>query len=123
MDYEGIRKRTAATIAKSGKTVKIILPGGTAYDPVTGLDTPGADIEYSAKAVEIMYSQAERDGTMVKANDRRFIVAGLKTDGSALAQMATGHKIEVSTVKLEIITVMPLNHGETNVIYEVQARI
>lgn len=123
MDYEGIRKRAASTIAKSGKTVKIIIPGGTAYDPVTGTETPGANIEHTAKAVEIQYSQAERDGTMIKANDRRFLVAGLKTDGSALAQMATGHKIEVSTVKLEIVTVMPLNPGEINVIYEVQARI
>jgi hypothetical protein len=123
MDYEGIRKRAAATIAKNGKAIKIILPGGTAYNPVTGAETAGADIVHNAKAVEISYSQAERDGTMVKLNDRRFIIAGLKTDGTALAQMATGHKIEVSTVKLEIITVMPLNPGEINVIYEVQARI
>ena len=123
MDYEGIRKRAAATIAKNGKAIKIIMPGGTAYNPVTGLDTAGPDIVYNAMAVEIMYSQAERDGTMVKANDRRFIVSGLKTDGTALAQMATGHRIEVSTVKLEIITIMPLNPGEINVIYEVQARI
>ena len=123
MDYEGIRKRAAAIIAKNGKAIKVIIPGGTAYDPVTGAETAGADIEYSAKAVEIMYSQAERDGTMIKASDRRFIVAGLKTDGSALPVISTGSRIEVSTIKLEIISAHPVNPGEINVIYEVQARI
>jgi len=123
MDYTAIRKNAAATIKKNGKAIKIIVPGGTAYNPVTGTDTPGADVTYSGRAVETQYTQAERDGTMVKASDRRFLVSGLQDSGAALAQMATGQRIEVASVKLEIVNVMPLNPGDVNIIYEVQARI
>ena len=122
MDYEGIRKRAAATIAKNGKNISVIVPSTTSFDPATGLEVAGATTIYAAKAVEIQYSQSERSGTMIQANDRRFLVAGLQTSGVALPQIKTGNRIEVSDIQLEAINVMPLNPGETNVIYEVQAR-
>jgi hypothetical protein len=122
MDYAGIRKRTAATIAKSGKTVtfRLSTPGG--FDPATGLITNPVVSDTVAKAVEVNYSQMERDGTNVLSSDRRFLVAGLELDNSVLSQPSTIMKLVVGTSILSIINVMPLEPGDVAVIYEVQAR-
>jgi hypothetical protein len=123
MDYTGIRARAAATIAKNGKTVtfRLSTPGG--FDPATGLITNPVVSDTVAKAVEVNYSQSERDGTNVQTNDRRFLVAGLKVSGEVLNQPSTIMKLIVGTATLSIINVMPLEPGDVAVIYEVQARV
>ena len=122
MDYVGVRKRAAATIAKNGKTVtfRLSTPGG--FDPATGIITNPSVADTQAKAVEMNYSQSELDGTNVQTNDRRFLVAGLKVDNSILSQPSTIMKLMVGTTTMSIINVIPLEPGDVAVIYEVQAR-
>jgi len=123
MDYVGIRASAAATITKNGKSATLRIPAQVAsYDPVAGTGTPAAAVDYPCMVVEIGYKQGERDGTIVQAKDRLFLVAGLTTAGAALTQPTSAWQLIVSGVTLQIVTVEPLNPGETNILYTVQCR-
>ena len=140
MDYAGIRKRAAGQIAGAGKIVAIRSPGNSAeweygYDElgdkwtrlVDPFDTvrtnPIVDVDVPAYAAEIGYEQGERDGTLVRADDRRFLVAGLTSTGAILpAPSPAVDKLFVGGVALEIVSTKPVEPGMLAVIYEVQCR-
>jgi hypothetical protein len=122
MEYLGIRKRATGQINKSGKTVALRVPGIDTFNPETGTLTPGTAVDHSVKVVEIGYSQGQRDGTIVQINDRRFLVAGLKADGSVLPKPTTQHKLVISNLPLSIVSVSPIEPGDISVAYEVQCR-
>lgn len=123
MDYIGVRSSAAASIKKNGKAITIRIPAAVAsYDPVAGTGTPAVPVDYLCYAVELNYKQGERDGTIVQANDRRFLVAGLTTAGAALTQPTTGMVLITGSVTLPIVSVEPLNPGETTLLYTVQCR-
>lgn len=140
MDYAGIRSRAAGQARRAGKLVAIRSPGSSAdwqygYDElgekwtrlVAPFDTvrtnPIVDVDTPAYAVEFGYEQGERDGTLVRADDRRFLVAGLTSTGAILeAPSPARDKLVVGSVALEIVSTKPVEPGPVAVVYEVQCR-
>jgi len=122
MDYEGIRTRSDKTITKNGKLVTLELSTAASYNPVTGVETGAATTAYTAYAVESAYTQNQRDGTLVLANDRRFIISGLQASGAELPAITTAYKLKIESKTFEIVNVIPTKPGAVPVIYEVQCR-
>jgi hypothetical protein len=67
--------------------------------------------------VEIDYTIAERDGTLVQKDDRRFLLSTLN-----ITSVAITDKLIVSSVTLDIVNVKPLSPAGTVQFYEVQCR-
>lgn len=141
MDYAGMRARAADQIRRAGKIVTIRSPGTSAdwakgYDElgdkwtrlVDPFDTvrvnPAIDDDVAVYAVEIGFKQGERDGTLVRTDDRRFLVAGLAASGGVMAAPDPAHdKLVIGSAALEIVVVHPIAPGPLDVVYEVHCRV
>ncbi len=135
MNYTGLAAMASRLIRRSGKSVKLRRKGTAdgwtySYDPVLGdtwtLDEepytvvhtdPGeTPVDYELKAVEFDYTSLERDGTLVQADDRRFML-----EASGVTPLLSDRFL-VGTEELAIVKVRPLMPGETEIYFEVQCR-
>ena len=122
MDYVALRSSSTRLIRDMGKSATLRVPGAGTYDPVTGTLTPGAPTDYAVHVVEQRYEQSEIDGTLIQANDRRFIVAAIADSGVALVAPSSAHKLIVGGVELAIVAVLPEQPGDIALDYTVQCR-
>ena len=122
MDYVALRSSSTRLIRDMGKAATLRVPGAGTFDPVTGALTPGAPTDYAVHVVEQRYEQSEVDGTLVQANDRRFIVSAIADSGVALVAPSSAHKLIVGGVELAIVAVLPEQPGDIALDYTVQCR-
>jgi hypothetical protein len=117
MNYPSLAATAARLVAQYGKSVTLRRPGAGTFDPVTGQTTPGTPTDSAVKAAEVGYEANERDGTMVRAEDRRFLIAA-----AGILQPASSDRLLVGSADLAIVTVEPLEPGPTPLLYTVQCR-
>ena len=122
MDFFGARKRADKKLKKDGRTITLSLSTAASYNPVTGVKTTESTTTYSAYAVEADYNQNQRDGTIVQAKDKKFILSALQTNGEALPEITTAYKLVTENKTFEIVNIYPVKPGTISVMYEVQCR-
>lgn len=109
-NYTNLRNTAIRLIDKFGRTATrraITKTAGTTYNPVqTNTDT-------SIVGAFIKYSTSETDGTLIKAADKKL----LAYDEILLSDIIIDGIIEYS-----VISVDPINPGDTKLIYKVQLR-
>lgn len=136
MDYAGIRDNVVIPkLTAFGKVVTLRRPGSAtgwtkAYDPIEGryywtlIDEPHTvvytdpattPLDYAGYGVEAAYEQTEIDGTVIKAGDRRFKVAAIPTP-------STSDKLVLSSVVLNIVSVIPVQPGDVALLWVLQCR-
>ena len=110
--YEESKQQAINDINEYGRTINIVsvVYSGTDYDPtITKTNTP-------VKAVQSFFLSNEIDGTNIKANDKKYLIAGDVT-------VTTDMKILDGGIEHSIINVLSVKPGDTLVLSKVQARI
>ena len=98
-------------IAKFGRTIFIVstVKTGSAYNPIISENTK------AIKAIQKNYKNSEIDGSLIQSDDKRFLI--YSTDA-----ISTENKILDDGIKYSIVNVRTVMPGDTNIIYEIQAR-
>lgn len=110
-DYSRLKATADRLIARFGKTAQLVTTTTTGpdYDPT--VTETATDITL----VELDYSLTNRDGTLVQAGDKLFLV-----QADAAPDMAA--KIRLDSVDYAMVDVQPVSPGATVLLYEIQAR-
>lgn len=121
-NYDRSRASADRLIAKFGQAgfIRRSTPGttggGDPWYPVSM--TGGASADYACTVVVLDYSAGERDGTLIRVEDRKVLIAV----GSLEIEPAPQDQIVLGGVAHPIIDVKPLNPGGTNIYFEAQVR-
>ena len=99
-------------IAKYGRQASIIslTKTGTAYNPVI------SETLTSIFLLQSEYHAKEIDGTLIKTDDKRFLIYSEN-------QITTENKILDNSKKYSIVSIKETMPGSVNLLYEVQARL
>lgn len=115
-DYARSKATAERLIARFGaaQVLRKAEPGtGPAHNP--GPSTP---TDYAANMVLLEYSNRERDGTRILANDKKVLVS---TEGLSVSP-APQDQLVINGATYSAVTVKPLMPGPTVLLWEVQAR-
>lgn len=116
MTFNYARPRASAerAIAKYGQTAQLrrVTTSGTPYAPTV------TNADHACKVLVETYSDADIDGTRIKAGDKRVLIstAGLTVEPTS------SDKLVIGGVVHQIIRCEPLSPGGTVVMWTVQAR-
>jgi len=117
-DYSGIKGTAEKLISRFGKTVSVrrstAPTGGSNWDP--GAPTTK---DYSAKGVVLDYSSHERDGTFIKATDKKLL---LSTEGLTITPGLDDAIVAGGLVYQIVPPLKPLEPGDTTILWEIQIR-
>lgn len=112
-DYSGLKGTAETLIAKFGQTMYLMRSTATgSYNPTISTTS------YAATGVLTEYAIRERDGTLIRVNDKKAIIS---TESLAIVPN-NEDKLKVGGVTHEIIDVSPLSPGGTTLIYKMQVR-
>lgn len=81
--------------------------------------------DYAVHALELSYTDKDYDGVKIKIGDRKFMVSALSDSNVVIPKPNVGGTLYVgssSGTALIIVTVDPLEPGDTAIYYTVQAR-
>lgn len=116
-DYADLRDNTAAPLlAEFGQAAVLRRPtvgSGPARNPGVGAPT-----DYDCTLVVDTYRNFERDGTRIKAGDKKVL---LSTEGLTVAPLTSDQLVIAGEVH-SIVNVEPLSPGGVVVMWTVQAR-
>lgn len=114
-DYSNLESTAKRLIDRFGRDA-VLIKKGTPADGATLYDAPPADTESDIILCETRFSLMNRDGTLIKNGDKRWLIS---TEGLA---PELEDKVQLDGTKYELINVDPLNPGGTVLLYEVQGR-
>ena len=110
--YDRLKTTAQSMIAKYGRPASIIsfIKTGSSYNPVISVTlTPIYLLQSEYQAKEI-------DGTLIKTNDKRFLIY-------SETAISTENKILDNNKKYSIVSIKETMPGSVNLLYEVQARL
>lgn len=110
--YTRLQNTAKSMIAKYGRQASIIslTKTGTAYNPVI------SETLTSIFLLQSEYNAKEIDGTLIKTNDKRFLIY-------SETPISTENKILDNNKKYSIVSIKETMPGSVNILYEVQARL
>lgn len=99
-------------INKYGRTSYLVsvTKSGVDYDPVI------TETLISCKALQSIFTTNEIDGTLVKADDKKFLIAGN-------VNITTDMLLKDGDKKYSIVRIMEVKPGDTLILSKVQARL
>ena len=122
-DYSRPRATAERLIARFGRdaALRVRTPGtpgtGDPWNP--GSETGGTVVDYPAKAAIVDYTQRERDGTRIQAEDRRALIS---TEGLAEVDPEAADELVLDGKPYAIVAMLALEPGGTVVMYDAQVR-
>lgn len=111
-NYASLRSNTVdPLLARFGKTATLTgeTLSGDAWDPTV------SETDTEVTVVQTDFTQAERDGTIVQADDIMFLM-------EASVEPTTADTLTVDGTTYQVVNVMPLRPGSVTMLYRVQAR-
>ena len=115
-DYTRSRATADRLIARFGQAGAVRRSGAPSGDPWNPV--PGSPTDHPCTLVDLDYTAREIDGTLIRATDRKVLVAA----GGLAVEPSVADRIVIAGTALEIVRVSPLAPGGTIVMYEIQAR-
>ena len=116
-DYSNLLATAKNLLAKFGKTGALIVPinesGENPWDPASG--TPE---EYSVTVVQVGLDYDDRSQTLIQQGDVMFLVS---MDGLDVLPTLE-HRMTVDSNQYEIVGVMPIKPGPTDMMFKVHCR-
>lgn len=101
-------------------TVKIFTPGVTSPNKPWE-EVPPVETTADTKGVFTLFKQEHIDGTLIKQEDRRVLVAGLSLKEATLEAQLNGHVVLGSNV-WQIISISQIAPDENTILYVFQVR-
>jgi len=114
--YTGLKGTAAKLLKSKGQLVTITISVDASFDHVLGIDTPAADVTFTAYGAAFDYKKRDIDGTLIKAGDIRFLMEAKETEP------AIGGNIVIDSVTYRIIDLTPTSPAGVVVMYELQLR-
>ena len=115
-DYTTIRDNVVEVqIEAFGKAATLTQPGtatGDEWDPTAGTPTT-----YSVMVLEQRFSMADRSGTLVQEDDRKFLMS---TDGSPAPDLKG--TLTIGSDILQVVNLEPYSPGSVIMFYRVHCR-
>ena len=113
--YARLKSTADRLIASAGQAATLRRPTstGTAFNP-----TPGAPVDYAVRVVVEAYRIREVDGTRIRADDLKVLMA----KGSLAVEPLTTDRLLIGGVEHAIMDVRPTSPGGAVVMFEIQAR-
>jgi len=116
-DYQRARSTANRMIADAGKEAFLLVPNTLApEDPYNPTVTP--PVRHLVKAVQLEYSNFERQNSLIDVNDKKMLVS---VEGLPVVPTAD-HKLMVNDIVYDIVRVMPFEPGPITIFYEIQVR-
>lgn len=115
-DYTRSRAAADRLIARFGQAGAVRRSGAPSGDPWNPV--PGEPTDHTCTLVVLDYTSMEIDGTLIRATDRKVLVAA----GGLAVEPSAADRIVIAGTALEIVRVAPLAPGGTVVLHEIQAR-
>lgn len=114
-NYARMKASADRLITKFGQAATLLRPTstGTAFNP-----TPGAPGEYPITVVVEVFSFREIDGTRIKRDDLKVLLA----KDALTIEPATSDRLLIGGVEYAIMDVRPENPGGTTLMWTIQAR-
>lgn len=115
-DYAGLRDDVVApTLAEFGKSATLKQPGvatGDEWDPI-----PGTPTDYAVKVLELSFTMADRAGSLVQEDDRRFLMS---TDNDPDPDLKG--TLIIGSDTLQVVNLEPLQPGSVVMLWRVHCR-
>lgn len=110
--YSKSLEASIGMIEKYGRTMSLvyITQSGSDYDPIIQETT------VTAKVLQSIFTTNEIDGTLIKASDKKFLIAGDK-------EISLDMKIIDGNKKYSIVNILEVQPGSTLILSKVQARL
>lgn len=110
--YEESKQQAINDINEYGRTVNLvsIAKSGTAYDPVI------TETLIPCKMLQSNFLAKEIDGTLIKATDKKFLLAGN-------IEPTTEMLLKDGDIKYSIVNVFYVKPGDTLILSKIQARL
>lgn len=116
-NYTNLQNTAKGLIAKFGKTGVLTVPvneiGENPWDPASG--TP---VTYDVTVVQVGLDITDRSQTLIQEGDVMFLIS---VDGLTV-EPALKHTLTVDLSKYEIVGVMPIKPGDTDMMYKAHCR-
>lgn len=120
--YSDKAKMVDRIVRKRGAACTLRQTGDGSYDPATGTASV-ATSDYAGAAFRWDYDARQIDGTMIQADDVRFIVSPLQDDGTELPQPRADDQVIFAGATYTVVRSKPWNFdGTTAVGFELQVR-
>lgn len=96
--------------------------GEGAYDPETGTVTGPAASTFNGLAFRGSFAVRDIDGSLIRADDVKFLIAPLQVDGQPMPQPQTTDTISFDGSTYRVQNVWPMNYAGKLVAFKVQGR-
>lgn len=104
-----------------GMPIALTLDEEGEYDPATQ-SAPITSTVHQGSGLRDSYAIRDIDGTLIRADDVRFIVSPVLLDGTDAPNLTTAYKLTAGGVTYSIVNVKPWDYAGLVVGFEVQAR-
>ena len=115
-DYPKLQATATRLLTKYGQAATLTRWTKGAYNDDTLTTGTGSSADLAVTVVEWDFTARERDGTLIRAEDKRFILGGAD-DAPKL-----NDKLKVGGVEWEVISVEETNPGGTVLLYVLHVR-
>lgn len=111
--------------AGKGAPFRLVQPGSgdPVYDPTTATYTNPAPVNHDGLGFRSSWSVREVDGSLIRADDVKFLVAPLKVNGAAMPEPKTTDTVTFEGSTYNVINCWPMDYAGKLVAYKVQGRI
>lgn len=117
-DYTSIRALAEGQIREYGRTMTLIRPSATGFDPETGAYAAGTSTEYEVVGISTKFSRKEIDGTFVQAADQKVLLAA-----DTISTVPTvSDLLKIGEETWSILQVQEVSPGGTVLLYTLQIR-
>jgi hypothetical protein len=113
--YESLRDGTVSKlITQYGQAVTLKVPSAGTFNAETGGFTAGAEASYTTVGVADAFFKSEKGGSNVKTKRLKVYLS----PADLAVEPTTSHRIVVSGVEYDIVSVKPVAPGGIVVLYE-----
>lgn len=111
--YTRLKNTAERMIEQYGRQISLVekVKTGTSYNPII------SERLYPIYVVQSEYKSSDIDGSLIQANDKRFLVYSETVIPKTDMQILDNEK------KYSIVNVKETKPGNTNIFYEIQARL
>lgn len=123
MSYTDDRATAADMLGENGQSVTLAYPGGSTYDPATGIASGAGASSQTVKGAFFPLSAFRKSQGNIIEGDQQLLLAAQNTSGAAItAPVVNGTVTDASAAVWTLIAVDSLNPGGTAVLYDCIAR-
>lgn len=120
-DYQSDADTAVDLLEEFGQSVTLTSKTSGAYSPSTGIAAVTTSTQ-TVNAVSLDYVSRDIDGTLIKAGDKRLLIAPKTTAGITLTAPVVDDTVLVGSMTYTIKSVKPLSPAGTVILFDCNIR-